>query len=153
MTVRLVPIALFALLIGTTFAANPSAGNAPPPIDSGPALGWVFPVFTDKEGYHLLTLRGSAARILSADKIDVTDFSAFVFTGDATERVETVLLSPHAVFYPKDYRAAGDNSVRLIHDDIEVTGVGWTYNHNTKKVVLEHNVRVTFQAQLGDILK
>ena len=38
-------------------------------------------------------------------------------------------------------------------DDIEVTGVGWTYDHEVKKVSLQQNVRVTFRAQLNDILK
>jgi hypothetical protein len=43
--------------------------------------------------------------------------------------------------------------VRFIRDDIEVTGVGWTYDHTAKKVSLQQNVRVTFRAQLNDILK
>lgn len=154
-----------ALILAAAFAASfahaaePAGTNRPPAaagkpaIETGPAIGWVFPVFTDKEGYHLITLRGAAARIAGADRIDVTDFSAFVFTGDATERVETVLLSPQASFFPKDNRAAGNSTVRLIHDDIEVTGRGWTYDRDSKRVSLAHDVRVTFNAQLNDILK
>jgi lipopolysaccharide export system protein LptC len=57
------------------------------------------------------------------------------------------------VFLPKEHRAHGDKSVRYIRDDIEVTGVGWMYDHETKKVSLQQNVRVTFRAQLNDILK
>ncbi|HVU34619.1 MAG TPA: LPS export ABC transporter periplasmic protein LptC [Opitutaceae bacterium] len=137
-------------------AASPTkspADASTPTIEVGHAAGWEFPIFTDKEGYHVLTLRGAQAEIISADQVNVTDFSAFVFSGDASERVETVLLSPQATFYPKLYRATGDSPVRLIHDDIEVTGRGWTYDHNTKKVSLAHDVRVTFHAQLSDILK
>jgi hypothetical protein len=147
---------LSAGLFAATLAAapEPAASAAKlPAIETGPAIGWVFPVFTDKEGYHLLTLRGANAKIDGPDKIDVTGFSAVVFSGDATERVDTVLISPQASFFPKVNRATGTSTVRLIHDDIEVTGVGWTYDHTSKKVSLAHDVRVTFHAQLNDILK
>jgi hypothetical protein len=50
-------------------------------------------------------------------------------------------------------RAAGDGTVRLIRDDIEVTGSGWNYDHPGKKVSITRNVRVVFAAQLNDILK
>ncbi len=138
---------------GPGFAADNATDSAKRAIESGPALGWVFPVFTDKEGYHMLTLRGSSARLLSADRIEVTGFSAIVFSGDASERTDSVLMSPQAVFQPKLNRAEGDGAVRLIHDDVEVTGRGWTYEHKIQKVTIAHDVRVVFQAQLKDILK
>jgi hypothetical protein len=132
-------------------APNPTAVSSA--IETGPALGWVFPAFSDKDGFRLFTLRGASALIKSPDRIDVTGFSAVVFSGDATERVETVLLSPAATFAPKTNRASGESSFRLIHDDIEVTGIGWTYDHAAKKVSIAHQVRVTFQSQINDILK
>lgn len=135
----------------TTSSASTSPGK--PAIEAGPALGWVFPVFSDKEGYRTLTLRGAAARIITADEIAVTGFSAFVFSGDATEEVESVLLSPEATFFPHDNRAGGESTVRLIHDNLEVTGRGWTYDRERKRVSIRHDVHVTFQAQLNDILK
>jgi hypothetical protein len=146
---------------GNTPSSQSPAAAVNPAIESGPAIGWTFPVFSDKEGYRVLTLRGSEARYVNANRIDVTGFSAVVFSGDAAERVDTVLLSPQASFYPKDNRATGNDSVRLIlsgrpdtpSDDVEVTGRGWTYENAAKKVSIAHDVRVTFHAQLNDILK
>jgi hypothetical protein len=152
MNLRHVLLSCAAVLVASAAHAA-EAGPMPAGIETGPAIGWVFPVFTDKEGYHFVTLRGTSARMLNADQIEVTGFSAVQFTGDATERVESVLISPKAIFYPKQNRAAGDSAIRLIHDDIEVNGVGWTYDRNTKNVSLAHDVRVTFHAQLNDILK
>ena len=147
---------LCAALVAVASASAAESSTLPsarPAIETGPAIGWVFPLFTDAEGYHLLTLRVSSARIVGEDRIDVTDFHAIAFSGDATERVDSVLLSPKAVFYPKKNVATGDSSVRLIHDDIEVTGVGWRYDNAAKKVSLAHDVRVTFHSQLNDLLK
>ncbi len=118
-----------------------------------PAKNWVLPLFTPKEGFRNLTLRGSEVRPISAAQIDVVDFNATIFSGDAAAHVETILLSPQASFYPKEQRAAGQKTVRLIRDDIEVTGDGWVYEHAAKKVSLARNARVVFAAQLNDILK
>jgi hypothetical protein len=117
-----------------------------------PAVNWVLPIFTDKEGFRSMTLRGSEVRP-TGKSIEVTDLSITIFSGDAATQVDSMLLSPSAVFTPKENRAGGEKSVRFIRDDIEVTGVGWTYDHTAKKVSLQQNVRVTFRAQLNDILK
>ncbi len=135
-----------ALLLGA-LARGQAPVRAP-----APAVNWVLPLFTDKEGFRLMTLRGSEVRPMGTS-IAVTDLSITVFTGDAKAGIDSILLSPEAVFMPKEMRARGEKSVRLIHDDIEVTGVGWTYEQAAKKVSLQQNVRVTFRAQLNDILK
>jgi hypothetical protein len=129
-----------------------SATPTPAVVASSPAVNWVLPIFTDKEGFRSMTLRGSEVRP-EGRSIAVTDLSITIFSGDATSQVDSILLSPAAVFSPKENRAGGEKSVRFIRDDIEVTGVGWTYDHAAKKVSLQQDVRVTFRAQLNDILK
>lgn len=131
-----------------TAAARAQAPAAAP----APAVNWVLPLFTDKEGFRSMTLRGSEVRP-NGKSIAVTDLSITIFSGDAKSTVDSILLSPAAVFYPKEERAGGEKTVRLIRDDIEVTGTGWTYDRATNKVSLQQNVRVSFRAQLNDILK
>ena len=144
-------------LLGLVALFLPAAPAATAPVAGGdaagaPAVNWVLPIFSDKEGYRSMTLRGSEVRPLGRS-IAVTDLSITIFSGDARTTVDSMLLSPSAVFLPKENRATGEKSVRFIRDDIEVTGVGWTYEHTAKKVTLAQNVRVTFRAQMKDILK
>ncbi len=136
-------------LIVAVLTGSLARAQAPTP---SPALNWVLPIFTDKEGFRSMTLRGSEVRP-DGKSIAVTDLSITIFSGDAKAHVDSILLSPQATFLPKEQQARGTNAVRFIRDDIEVTGVGWTYDHATKKVSLQQNVRVTFRAQLNDILK
>lgn len=156
------PVLCFALLAvcatlaaGTVAHAQTPAPSTTPaaPVTGVPAKNWVLPLFTPKEGYRNMTLRGSEVRPVGTAQIDVTDLNITVFSGDAAAHVETVLLSPAASFFPKEKRATGEKSVRLIRDDIEVTGEGWVYHHEAKTVSLARNVRVVFTAQLNDILK
>ena len=132
-------LAPFCLLLG---------GDIPP----APAVNWVLPLFSDKEGFRSMTLRGSEVRPVGKN-IAVTDLSITIFSGDAKSHVDSILLSPAAIFFPKENRASGDKAVRFIRDDIDVTGVGWTYDHAGRKVSIQQRVRVTFSAQMNDILK
>ena len=113
-----------------------------------PAVNWVLPLFTDKEGYRSMTLRGSEVRPLGPNRIAVTDLSIAVFSGDAAARVETMLLCSNATFFPKENRASGDRNVRVIRDELEITGEDWTYDHALKKVSLQKNVRIVYRAPL-----
>lgn len=132
--------------------STPPAGPSPAATATSPAVNWVLPLFSDQEGHRLMTLRGTEVRP-DGRAITVTNLNITIFSGDAAARVDSILLSPRAVFLPKENRASGDESVRFIQDDIEVTGSRWTYDHAAKKVSLRENVRVTFPAKLNDILK
>lgn len=144
------------VLLFAPFSLIP-AGEPParePPAPAGPpAINWVLPIFTDKEGYRSMTLRGTEVRPAGRNVL-VTDLSITIFSETPEARVDTMLLAQgQALFLPKEEIARGENFVRLIRDDVEVTGTGWTYDHKTKKVSLQSQVRVTFRAQLNDILK
>lgn len=134
------------LLAGGARAAPP----APTPVV---AKNWSLPLFT-KEGYRTMTLRGTEARTISADRIDIVDLNVTTFTGDADAKVESILLCREiASFFPGEKLVRGTSNVRLVRDDIEVTGEEWTYDHNAKKVSLARHARITFKAALPDILK
>ncbi|MBI5767402.1 MAG: hypothetical protein HZA93_06370 [Verrucomicrobia bacterium] len=138
----LIPVSAFLLVAG---AAEPAA--------TPPAKNWVLPLFSDKEGFRTMTLRGAAVQPVGRDRIDVTDLNITIFSGDATARVDSVLLAQSASFFPKTNLATGEKHVRLVRDDLEVSGDGWVYDHAARKISLKQNTRVVFRAELNDILK
>jgi hypothetical protein len=119
-----------------------------------PATNWVLPIFTDKEGYRMLRATGSqAVQGKTKDTLVVTNLGITIFSGDASERIETIFLSPLATFSLKDNRASGDQTVRIVRDDFEATGRKWDYDHAQKRVTLKGNVRIIFNAEMKDLLK
>src|SRR6185295_16961963 len=119
--------------LGLSVHAQSPAPGSNSALAPAPALNWVLPIFTDKEGFRSMTLRGTEVRPVGK-QIAVTDLSITVFSGNAASQIDSMLLSPSALFSPKENRASGDKSVRYIRDDVEVTGIGWTYDHKTRKV-------------------
>ncbi len=145
------PLQILAALAAVAAAA--SLARAAEPAVGAPAKNWVLPLFTDKEGFHTMTLRGSEARAVGDDQLDVTDLNITVFSGDAAAHVDTMLLSPQASFFQSEKRANGDHFVRVIRDDLEASGQRWTYDYVQKKVTLDGRVRIVFRAELKDLLQ
>ena len=117
-----------------------------------PARNWTLPLFT-KEGFRQMTLRGDEVQPVSTDRVDITGMNVTVFDGGADARVDSVLLSPQATFLINERIAKGTREVRLIRDDIEVTGEQWTYSYKEKTVLIMRKAHVVFHAALPDMLK
>jgi hypothetical protein len=143
---RRIGVALAGLL-----ACAPS-GPAQEITAAPPARNWTLPLFT-KEGYRQATLRGDEVRSVSSDRFDAKGMNVTVFSGGADARVDSVLVSPEATFLLNEKVAQGDKAVRLVRDDVDVRGEGWSYNYAEKKVLIYHHTHVVFHSALPDILK
>lgn len=119
---------------------------------SAPIHDFSLPLFT-KEGFRTLLLLGGEARFENLERITIRNMQLTLFTGDATEKIDTIFISAAATFFPELRRAEGDAGVRIVGDEAEMSGDRWSYDHNLKKVVLDGRVRVIFRAQLDAFLK
>jgi hypothetical protein len=140
-------LAAAAAFIGATLLGLAQDAAVAPP-----AKNWTLPLFT-KEGYRQMTLKGTEVRPITSDQIDITGLDVTVFSGGPEAKVDTVILSPAASFMINEKVARGDQAVRMVRDDVDVTGVGWTYYYNEKKVLIAHNAHVVFHAGLPQLLK
>jgi len=131
------------------------AAAAPPPADegAGPAgVNFSLPVFAE-DGSRTLWLRAASARPVGTNRIDVADMNLTLYRDDGSNTVDTILLASNATFRTDTEVASGSGGVRLIRNDFEASGDNWTYDHRAESALLEDNVKVTFNAQIGDILK
>ena len=140
--------AVFLGLLPLAFGLARAAEDVP----TAPAKNFILPTFTP-EGYRSMLLRGSEAHMLALRLIELDDMNLTVFSGDASARVDSVLLSPLARVSLDDEIARGPGAVRLIRDDLDLTGDQWTYNHARKTISIAQNVRVVFHSELKDLLK
>jgi len=119
---------------------------------AAPVINFSVPTFT-REGNRSWLLRGSEGLYVNANQLEVKNLNLTVFTGDATNRVESVFLSPAATALINDSQVRGPGLVRLICEDFEATGEDWLYDHRQKKVSIRKSVRVVFHSPLRDILR
>lgn len=120
-----------------------------------PIINFSLPTFTNPGGYRSWLIRGSEATMIEQNIIDVKELSLTVFSKDASNQINTILLSPTARILPEEEIVTGDSTLRVIdlQKGFEATGTGWRYTDQDKTVTLTKKVRVVFHAELTDILK
>ena len=138
------------------FAFGPILASA---ADSGvaaaaPVTNFKLSLLND-EGFRSSLLRGSEARYISDSQIDLTGMQYTTYNEGTLSDIDSTLLAPTAsVFLNKNkVKVHGDESVRLIRKNVDVTGERWTYDHTEKRILIEKNVRVLFSIELKEILK
>ena len=144
---------LLLLLVATLgWVGHARAQSATQITANTPIVNFRLPTFTP-DGHRSWLIRGSEAVVREQNLIDVHELALTIFTGDASDRIETMILSPVAQVAPNDQLARGPQSIRLINDALEATGTGWEYIYREKKVSLHRSVRVTIHGELKDLLK
>jgi hypothetical protein len=136
---------------GSVGIFNPAAFAAPQVSATAPIKNFRLPVFTP-EGFRHLMLRAGEA-LPTPTRIDVQEMELTLFTGRADERIDSMLAAPSALFLPEKQFVSGRESVRLERLDLTVTGTDWSYDHASRKILIQHDSHLIFRATLGNILK
>jgi hypothetical protein len=144
------PLVLALLLV----AAGPmGAQNSTRISADAPIKNFKLPMYTVPDGYRAWLIRGTEAHIRGANDIDVSELTLTVFTGDAREKIETMILSPSAHVAPEDQTATGTTGIRVINDAYEASGDGWHFDHKANKVSIDRHVKVVLHGALKGFLK
>lgn len=122
---------------------------------NAPVKKFRLPSFND-QGFRTSLLEGDEAQVISPSQIDMKEMHMTLFSGDENNAVDTTLLASTAtvrLLEKNQITVEGQNSVRLIREDLDVSGENWSYQHAEKRLTIGKNVRVVIRAELGDILK
>lgn len=138
---------VLCLLAGSSLLAR----AALPITTQTPVEHFELPTF-NRLGNRSMLIQGYRA-VVRAQTVDLVDLNLTIFAGDPRSTVETVILSPAATVNPTDETVHGSGPVRVLRDNLEITGVGWSYDHRQKTVSIASHARIAFQAPLPDILK
>jgi len=125
--------------------------GAAPLTSKTPVSNFRLPTF-NQHGHRSMLIQGASA-VVGSSQIELTDLNLTLFDGDKKDVIETIILSPQAVADIDKERIHGNHAVRVIRDDLEITGEKWSYDHREKKVSIATKARIVFHAPLPDILK
>lgn len=147
------PKATFAGIASLLLAAAATMNAAGPQITANaPVKNFSLPSF-DEQGFRTMLIRGREAMLLSANEVKLADMTLTLFSGDAEARVETVFISPSARVLVDKRIVFGDETVRVVSDELELLGTDWRYDHEKKTILISKQARVVFHIELKDIVK
>lgn len=147
---KLLVSVLTALLLAS--ASTGSAQVATRVASDAPIVNFRLPTFT-ADGHREWLVRGSEARTTDGRAVDVRELSLTIFRGDASERIDTMILSPLARVLPDEQTVAGPGAIRVIDEEYEAGGADWSYDHRAKRISIRKDVRVAFRSELRNLLQ
>jgi len=119
-----------------------------------PVTNFKLSILSD-EGFRSSLLRGSEARYISNSQIDLVGMQYTTFIEGEAGELDATLLAPTATVFidHNKVKVHGDENVRLLRKNLDVSGEQWTYDHANKRILIEKNVHVVFRIEMKDILK
>ncbi|TVR52558.1 MAG: hypothetical protein EA425_04525 [Puniceicoccaceae bacterium] len=135
-------------LLACVLAAALAAQMTP----NAPIENFRLPMFNEA-GYRTWDLRGDVGRYLDANRVEVDNMRLRLYSGDEAEMVDTTILSPLAVFFPHETRAAGPGPIEITSLNFQISGTDWEWFGDTQTIRIDEDVRVVFRESVGNILK
>ena len=119
-----------------------------------PLKNFTMPMFNEA-GRRIWDLRAAAVQVLSekADRFELTAVHVRMLAGDEARTLEGELFAPTAIVDQTTQTITGRGQLHVIRGGVELFGDDWTYRADTKSIVIERNVVVTFASDLGNILQ
>jgi lipopolysaccharide export system protein LptC len=144
--------ALLALLVAPCSLLLLPAANAP---TATPTIVKNFSLrrFTKEGDRRDTDLRADEARYFTRSELTLTGATYTLYTHDAANRPETVFTAPTATALPDEKILRGEQSVRVVRDDFEVSGEQWSYDHNAQTLTIGNNARTVINAALPDLIR
>ena len=124
------------------------------PIDA-PITNFKLPLFNDA-GYRTGYLRGEQGIYLKESEIRILGMELSQYTGDERDAVIGKIESPEALFrYDKTghSNASGPGSLLIENETFTFTGEDWIWQELNNQVVINKNVKIVINEQIGDIIK
>lgn len=138
-----------AALIGSMGAVLIATAQLMP---DAPVSNFRLPMFGD-DGLLSWDLRGQEARFVKENQIDLAGMRLSVYDEIQPGRVETLIISPQAIFFIESKEIIGNETITVEGDNFFAIGDNWRWLGDEKSVEIDGNVKVTFSENLSGILQ
>ncbi len=124
------------------------------PVSDSPLRNFRLPVFNE-QGHRVLDLSSAAVRMVSERpiRLEMTTVHVSMLAPDGSGTLEGELFAPVAVYDQAAQTVSGTGELHVIYHGADLFGNDWTYHADTKSIVIEHDVVVTFAGELGNLLQ
>jgi len=128
-----------------------AAGGFAQLLPNAPIPDFHLPVFDAATERKTSDLRGAEAIYHSRDLIELHEFTLVLFLPDGSQNLE--VKSPKAMLHVPERIAEGDQAILVRGPSYELTGRDWRWEEKENHIIVRQEVRVTFKAALGNLLK
>ncbi len=142
---------LLTLGLGTQSLSGFRNDSEPRMTPSAPVVNFLYPRFS-AEGFTQWILRGAKAYYDSEEQIRVDAMRMRLFTGDERMAVEMEMSSPEATIRLRENRAFSDAAIRIEGERFNLSGEGWEWLGDERRIEILRDAAVSFTDALPDAL-
>jgi len=118
---------------------------------NAPIKNFKLPRLADN-GYTQWVLQGSKGKYESAEQVRIEDMGLRVYTGDERMALEMSMDSPEAIVRVQENKAYSESTIEIVGANFKISGVGWTWDGQTKEIEVLFDTVVQFTQTLSDSL-
>lgn len=127
-----------AVLAAAGLAGVPRVSGQMP---KGTVSGFRYPDY-DPNGVLRSLVLGESAKVLNESKVEIAALQLEIYRAD---KVETRVTSPFCVFNPQTRAARSESSIRIVRENLTITGEGFSWEPEAQRFVIENKARVVIQ--------
>lgn len=101
-------------------------------------------------GYTEWVLQGGRGIYDSPEQVRIEEMGLRVYTGDERMAVEMSMDSPEATVLIKENKAYSESTIEVVGANFKISGVGWTWNGETKEIEVLFDTVVEFTQDISD---
>jgi len=116
---------------------------------NAPVKDFKVPRFADN-GFTEWVLQGGKGIYDSEEQIRVEEMALRVYSGDERMALEMALDSPEATLRLQENRAFSDSSIVIEGANFKISGVGWTWEGDSKEIETRYDTVVEFTQAIAD---
>ena len=121
-------------------------------IPDAPLERFTLPIF-GLNGYKTWEVKGAQGRFLDATHLEVDDLIIRIFSGNEQMILESLITSPRALIDINKRTAQGKRQLMVRGPHYRLTGKGWIWEGDKRRIIVHENARVEFDQPLGRILR
>ena len=131
---------LGAILLAAFSAHVARGGN-----DALTAAGVRFPSYNDKMELTS-TIFGDTAKVMPNGYVEINNLRMEFYSGTETNRKVTMeVQSPHCLYHRERGAAASEKDVRIVNENMVVTGTGFVWENTSQVLTIAKNAKVVLK--------
>ena len=103
-----------------------------------------------ENGYTQWVLQGATGIYDGPEQVRIHDMGLRVYTGDQRMALEMSIASPEATLRIEENKAFSESTIEIVGSNFKITGVGWTWDGETKEIEVLFDTVVQLNQNISD---
>ncbi len=119
---------------------------------NAPVENFKLPLFNE-QGFRAWYLRGKQGIYTAEKEVKIVGMDLQQYSGNEADQVIALMKSPEANMRLNPLVASGPGEIQIESDLFKAVGEDWIWQGSEKRLIINNNIKVVINAEIGDIIR